>query len=122
MFLAKKSPRSYVELYQKFLYKSFSLLLTHSPPDILFTHTPMRRRLRLIQGSQCYVLLKNLRLSAAVSAHFPNALPTQRLDNLRLTHQSQVRRRNLSYEAVFFSFVAIFIETFHCAKRFGVVW
>ena len=33
MFFTKKSPRSYVVLYQKFLYKNLSLLLTPSPPD-----------------------------------------------------------------------------------------
>ena len=39
MFLANKSPQSYVELYQKFLYKSFSLLLT-PPPRTFFLHLP----------------------------------------------------------------------------------
>ena len=39
MFLAEKSPRSYVGLYQKFLYKSFSLLLTPPPPPNNYFHT-----------------------------------------------------------------------------------
>ena len=55
-----------------------------------------------------------------VSAHFPNALPTQRLENLLETHQSQMTRRGLTYEAVFFSSATIPGETFHCAKRFTV--
>ena len=50
------------------------------------------------------MLLNHLRPSAVFSAHFPNSLPTQRLDNLRVTHQAQVTRRGLSHEAVFFSY------------------
>ena len=80
----------------------------------------MRRRLRLVQGEQCYVLLKKLHPSAVVSEHFPNALTTQRLDNLYMTHQYQVTRRVLSYEAVFFSSHTAPGETFHCDKRFVV--
>ena len=71
---------------------------------------------------QCSVLLKNLRLYAVVSVHFPNALTTQRFDNLCVTHQYQVTHRGLSYEAFFFSSVNIPGETFHCDKRFMVVW
>ena len=40
MFLAEKSLWSYVGLYQKFLYKSFSLLITPPPPQSLFSHLP----------------------------------------------------------------------------------
>ena len=66
------------------------------------------------------MLLKKLRPSAVVSAYFPNSLPKQRLDNLRVSHQSQVTRRGLSYEAFFFSSATIPGETFNCAKRFTV--
>ena len=69
----------------------------------------------------CFVLLKKLLPSAVASAHFPNALPKQRLDNLRVTHQAQVTRRGLSYEAIFFSSVTVPWETFHCDKMLGVV-
>ena len=68
------------------------------------------------------MLPKKLRLSAVVSAHFPNALLKQRLDNFHVTHQSQLTRRGLSYESVFFSSATVPGETFHCAKRFAVVW
>ena len=67
------------------------------------------------------MLLKKLRPYAVVSAHFPNLLPTQRLDGLRVTHQSQVTRRGLSYEAVLFSSATVPGDTLHCAKRFAVV-
>ena len=45
----------------------------------------------------------------------------QRLDSLRVTHQSQVTRRGLSYEAVFFSSATVTGETSHCAKMFTVI-
>ena len=48
-------------------------------------------------------------------------LLTQRLENLRVTHQSQVTLRGLSYEAIFFSSATVPGETFHCAKRFAVI-
>ena len=57
----------------------------------------MRQRMRLVQEAQFYVLLKKVRLSAVVSVHYPNALPTQQLDDLCVTHQAQVTRRSLSY-------------------------
>ena len=38
MFLTNKSPRGYVGLYQKFLYESFSLLLTSQPPPNHYSH------------------------------------------------------------------------------------
>ena len=56
-----------------------------------------------------------------VSAHLPKALSTQRLDNLRVSHQSQVTRGGLLYKAVYFSSVTIPGETFHFAKRFAVI-
>ena len=62
-----------------------------------------------------------MRPSAVVSAHLPNAMPMQRLDNLRVTHPSQVTCHSLSYEAVFLSYETVPGETFHCAKRFAVV-
>ena len=39
-----------------------------------------------------------------------------------MTHQAQVTRRSLSYEAVFFSSLAVPEETFHFDKRFVIVW
>ena len=57
---------------------------------------------------------------AVVSAHLPNALPTERLYNLRVTHQSQVTRHGLSYEAILFYSATVSGETFHCAKIFVV--
>ena len=52
MFLAKKSPRSYVGLYQNFLYKIFSLLLTpplehssHTSPDTTAVESGPRSKL-----------------------------------------------------------------------------
>ena len=81
----------------------------------------MQRRLRLGQGEQCYVLIKKLRPYALVSAHLPNALTTQRLDNIRVSHQSQVTRRGLSYEAVLFSSATIPGENFNFPQRFAVV-
>ena len=67
------------------------------------------------------MLLKKLRPSAVVSAYFPNALQTQQLVNIRVSRQSQVKHRGISYEAVFFSSATVPGETFHCAKRFTVV-
>ena len=67
------------------------------------------------------MLLKKLQSSEFVSAHFPNALPIQRLDDLCVTHQAQVTFCGLSYEAIFFSSTTVPGETFHCAKRFTVV-
>ena len=81
----------------------------------------MQQRTSLVQEEQFSVLLKKVRLSAVVSAHSPNALPTQRLDNLCVTHQAQVTRHSLSYKAIFFSSAAIPGETFHCAKRFAFI-
>ena len=122
MFLAKKSPRSYVVLYQKFLYKSFSLLLTPPLPNIIITPPRMQRRFFLVQRSNCFVLIKKLLYSAVVGAKFPNALTTQRLDNIRVPHQSQVTHHGLSYKAILFSSVTVPGKTFHCDKRFAVVW
>ena len=121
MFLADKSPRIYVGLYQKFLYKIFSLLLTPSSTNIILIPPAMRRRLHMGQGAQCYIQLKKLRPYVVVSAHFPNALPMQRLGNLCVTHQSQVTHCGLSCKAVFFSSVTVPGGTFHCDKRFAVV-
>ena len=87
MFLAEKSPRRYVGLHQKLLYKSFSLLL--KPP-------PIQLGMRMGQGAQCYVLLKNLRTYTVVSSHLTNALSTQQLDDLWVSHPSQVTRHVLS--------------------------
>ena len=81
----------------------------------------MQRRTRLGQGAQCSVILKKLCLSAVFSLHFPNTLPMQQLDSLRVTHQAQVTRRGLSYEAVFFSSVTVHGEILYCVKRFVVV-
>ena len=78
----------------------------------------MKQRMRLGQGAQYSVLLKNLRPSTVVSGHLPNVLPTQRLDDIGVSHQSQVTCRGLSYKAVFFSFATIPGETLHCAKSF----
>ena len=80
----------------------------------------MQQQLRLGQREQCYVLFKNLRSSALVSAHLPNALPTQRLENHRVSHQYQVTHRDLSYKAVLFSSATIPRDTLNCAKRFAV--
>ena len=38
-----------------------------------------------------------------------------------MTHKSQVTRRVLSYEAIFFSSATVYVETFHFAKRYAVV-
>ena len=81
----------------------------------------MQQQLHLGQGAQCYVILKEMRLPTVVGAHLPNALPTQRLDNLRVSHKSQVTRCRISYKAVFFSSTTITGETFNCAKRYAVV-
>ena len=67
------------------------------------------------------MLFKKLRPYAVVSEHLPNALPTQQLDNLRVTHQYKVTRHGLSYEAILFSSETIPGETFHCAKMFVVI-
>ena len=48
-----------------------------------------------------FVLIKNMCPSTVLSAHFPNVLRTQKLDGIRVSHQSEVIRRSLSYEAVF---------------------
>ena len=120
MFLAEKSLRSYVGLYKKFLHKRFSLLLTPPPPITLLTNPPMQQRLRLGQGEKCSMILKKLRPSTVVSAHLPNVLLMQRLDDLSVSNQSQVTLRGLSYEDFLFSSAAIPRETLHCAKRFVV--
>ena len=123
MFFSKKSPRSYVGLYHKFLYKIF--IITDPPPpppqNILLTPPSMRRRLHLSQGLQCSVLFKKLHLSTVVSAYFPNDLPTQQLENICVTHQSQLTCRGLSYKDVLFYSATVPGENFHCAKIFAVV-
>ena len=75
----------------------------------------------LRKGSRCSVLLNYLRPSAVVSEYLQNALLTQRLDSLHMTHQSQVTCSGLSYEAVFFSYKNVTWDDFHCANRFAVV-
>ena len=87
MFLTNKLMRIYVGLYQKFLYKA-SLLLTPPSPKILLVPPLMQQRLRLVQGSQCYVLLNKLLPSEVVNVQLPNALPMQRLDDLCVTYQA----------------------------------
>ena len=77
--------------------------------------------MRLGQVSQCYVILKNLHPSAFVNVHSPKALPTQRLENIRVAHQAQVTRCRLSYEAVLFSSATVPGETLHSANMFAVV-
>ena len=67
------------------------------------------------------MLLKKLCKSAVVIGHFQNALPTQRLDDLRVTHQSQVTCCGLSYKSILFSSATIPGETFHFPKRFAVI-
>ena len=67
------------------------------------------------------MLLKKLRPSEVVGAHFPNALPTQQLDDLHVSHQSQVTRHGLSYGAFLLSSATIPGEKFNCVKRFAVV-
>ena len=79
----------------------------------------MKLWLCLGQGSQCFVLLKKLHPSAVFSAYFPYALLMQKLDNLCVTHQSQVTRHVLSYGATLFRDCSG--ETFHSSKRFAVV-
>ena len=81
--------------------------MTPPLPNILLTLPLMLRRLCLVQGAQCSMLLKKLIPSAVVNAHLPNTLPMQRLENLRVTHQDQVTHHSLSYEAVFFSYATI---------------
>ena len=81
----------------------------------------MWRRLQLVHGAQCYVLLKNLCPSELLSANFPNTLPMQQLEDLRVIYQSQVTCRSLSYEAFFLSSATVPGETFHCAKSLLVV-
>ena len=120
MFLTKKSLRSYVGLYQKFLYKRFNI--TDTPPlKIILAPSLMLRRIRLGQGSQFHMLLNKLRLSALVSDNLPKTLPTQWLDDLRLKHQYQVTRCGISYKAVFFYSTIFTGDTFCCAKGFAVV-
>ena len=68
------------------------------------------------------MLLNKLLPSVVVSVHSPNDLPTQQLDNIRVTHQSQVTHRGLSYKAVLLSYITIPRETFRCDKRFVVIW
>ena len=121
MILAVKYPMSYVGLYQKFLYKRFSLFMTLLPPKTILTPSLMQRRLRLGQGEHCSVILNNMHPSAVVSEHFLNALPAQSLDYLCVTHQYQVTRCSLSYESVLFSYANIPEETLHCDKTFAVV-
>ena len=67
------------------------------------------------------MLLKKMCPYAVVSARFPNALPMQLLDNLCVTHQSQVTLQGFSYEAVLLSSEKVPGETFYCSKIFAVV-
>ena len=68
------------------------------------------------------MFIKKLRLYAVVFVNLPNDLPTRLLENLRVIHQAQVKRRGLSYKAILFSSVTVPGKTFHCDKRFAVVW
>ena len=88
---------------------------------MLFTASPVQRPMRRVQRAKDSVDFKKLRLSTVVSAHFPKVLPTQQLDDLCVSHQSQVTCSSLLCEAVPFSSVTIPGETFHCANRFVVV-
>ena len=88
---------------------------------MLFTASPVQRPMRRVQRAKDSVDFKKLRLSTVVSAHFPKVLPTQQLDDLCVSHQSQVTCSSLLCEAVPFSSVTIPGETFHCTKRFAVV-
>ena len=67
------------------------------------------------------MLLKKLHPSVDVSVYDPNALPTQRLDDLCVTHQDQVTCRSLSYEVSLFSSATVTGETLNYSKRFAVV-
>ena len=62
-----------------------------------------------------------MRPSAVVSAYLPNTLTIKWLENLHVTHQSQVISRGLSYVAVFFSSTIFPGEISHCPKRFVVI-
>ena len=74
----------------------------------------------LVTEEHCSVLINNLRPSELVSAHLPNALLTQRLGDINVTHQSKVTHRGLSQEAGLFSSTNVPGETFHCSKRFTI--
>ena len=113
----------------------WALLLSDCPTFFYHPRDPPRRlrvELRqdlehppgqhLVQGTQCSVLLKKMCPSSVVSAHLLNALPTQILYDLRVSHQSQVTRRGFSYQVILFSSTTIPRETFHCFKRFTIIW
>ena len=67
------------------------------------------------------MILKNLSLNAVVSAHFPNVMTTQQLENICVTNKPQVTCHGLSYEVVYFLSLTVPRETLNCAKRFTVV-
>ena len=62
---------------------------------------PPKRRFG--DGATCSVLLKFLRPSREVSEKFPNAVPTQRLDDLVAVCFAVVTRGRSSYPAIFFT-------------------
>ncbi|MBM4179814.1 MAG: hypothetical protein FJ211_10875, partial [Ignavibacteria bacterium] len=72
---------------------------THKTPSTM----PRPLVLRLGEGATCSVLLKFLRPSREVSERFPNAAPTQRLDDLVAVRFAVVTRGRSTYPAVFFT-------------------
>jgi hypothetical protein len=59
--------------------------------------------LRVGEGATCSILLKFLRPSREMSERFPNALPTQRLDDLVAVCFAVFTRGRSSYPAIFFT-------------------
>ena len=99
MFFAKNSLRSYIGLYQKFLHKIFVITET-SPPDHCSQTSPAVTKAASVPS---ITVLCDPQTNAPVRSGqctFTNALLTQQLDNLCMTHLAQVTRRSLSYEAV----------------------
>ena len=87
------------------LYIGIILVLCRKQTPLTKHHSTMPRppTLRLGEGATCSVLLKFLRPSREVSEKFPNAVPTQRLDDLVAVRFAVVTRGRSSYPAIFFT-------------------
>jgi len=87
------------------LYMGIILVLCRKQTPLTKHQSTMPRppTLRLGEGATCSVLLKFLRPSREVSEKFPNAVPTQRLDDLVAVRFAVVTRGRSSYPAIFFT-------------------
>ena len=80
-----------------------------------------KKSLRIGEGARCSLLLKLLRPSQTIDEHFPNKLPTQRLDDLIAVRRGQASRGGKTYDAVWFTSDTFPGVTLHASRKFTKV-